>query len=81
MYYVTMTDKFMSGWGAARDKTNKLVIECATYTDASLIAKNARLRREMRRVNIRLTRPYYNPAFILTSWMSFDELSGPWKEE
>jgi hypothetical protein len=80
MYYVTMTDKFMSGWGDARDKTNKLVIECATYSDAALIAKNARLRREMRRVNIRSTRPYYSPASTVTSWKSFDELSGPWKE-
>jgi len=23
-YYVTMTDKFMSGWGMAANKTNKL---------------------------------------------------------
>ena len=27
-YYVTMTDKFMSGWGEAAGKVNKLVIEC-----------------------------------------------------
>jgi len=80
MFYVTMTDKFMSGWGDARGRVNKLVVECETYSDAALIARNAKRRSEMRRVNIRLTRPYYSPASVLTSWKSFGELSGPWLE-
>lgn len=79
MYYVTMTDKFMSGWGDARGKINKLVIECDTYGDAAQIARAARQRSEMRRVNIRLTKPYYG-AHVLTSWKTYGELSGPWKE-
>ena len=56
MYYVTMTDNFMSGWGLARNKTNKLVIECDDMNQAMLIEKNAKLRSEMRYVNIRSTR-------------------------
>ena len=40
-FYVTMTDKFMSGWGNAANKTNKLIIECDSYQDAELIQKNA----------------------------------------
>jgi len=28
MYYVTMTDSFMGGWGTAEGKINKLVFEC-----------------------------------------------------
>ena len=34
MFYVTMTDKFMSGWGYAAGKTNKLIIECADIAQA-----------------------------------------------
>lgn len=79
MYYVTMTDRFMSGWGPARGKINKLVIECETFSDAAQIARAARLRREMRRVNIRTTKPYYG-ANVLTSWKTYADLSGSWKE-
>lgn len=78
MYYVTMTDNFMSGWGDARGKINKLVIECGTYSEAAQIARAARQRREMRRVNIRATRPYYG-AHVLTSWKTYAELGGCWK--
>lgn len=83
MYYVTMTDKFMSGWGPARDKINKLVIECASYSEDAQIARAAHLRREMRREmrrdNIRTTKPHYG-AGVLTSWKTYGELSGSWKE-
>ena len=59
-YYVTMTDKFMSGWGMARDKTNKLVIECDTMNEAMIVQTNARDRDEMIYINVRSGKPYYN---------------------
>ena len=37
MYYVTMTDKFMSGWGRAEGKINKFVVECETREKAETI--------------------------------------------
>lgn len=37
MYYVSMTDKFMSGWGMAEGKLNKLVISCNTAEEANMI--------------------------------------------
>ena len=40
MYYVTMTDRFMSDWGLSAGRTNKLVIECPTYTQAEQIAQD-----------------------------------------
>lgn len=79
MYYVTMTDKFFSGWGLASGKINKMVVECDTYSEAAQIARAARERSEMRRVNIRQTRPYYG-AHVLTTWKTYSELSGSWKE-
>jgi hypothetical protein len=49
-YYVTMTDKFMSGWGQAAGKVNKLVIEASSYDEAAVVAANAKSRGEMKNV-------------------------------
>lgn len=79
MYYVTMTDKFLSGWGPATGKVNKLVIECNTYEQAAQIERAAKRRSEMRRVGIRTSKPYYG-AHVLTSWKKFEDMGGPWLE-
>lgn len=76
-FYVTMTDKFMSGWGMAKDKTNKLIIECETLDQAMQIERAARQRREMRYVNIRTTKPHYG-AHVLESWKTWGELGEIW---
>mgnify|MGYP003338133550 FL=1 len=78
MFYVTMTDKFMSGWGMSEGKTNKLIIECQNITQAMQIQRSARNRREMRYVNIRTTKPHYG-SHILESWKTWDELGDIWK--
>ena len=57
--WVSMTDKFMSGWGSAKDKINKLVIGCHNYSEAVIVAENARNRPEMKYVNICLNKPHY----------------------
>lgn len=66
-YYVTMTDKFMSGWGKAKGKTNKLVLCAKTYDQAEVVATNAKDRSEMKNVNIRSTKPAYNRRTHLVS--------------
>lgn len=66
MYYVTMTDRSMSGWGAAKGKTNKLVIECWTMAEALIVEQNAQNRSEMKHINIRWTKPNYTHAHV--SW-------------
>jgi len=63
-FYVTMTDKFMSGWGPARGKSNKLVISCDTLNEAEVVAENARARSEMKYVNIRSTKPSYPNSHV-----------------
>lgn len=77
-YYVTMTDKFMSGWGMAKGRTNKYVVECDNYEQAKIIERNARKRSEMKYVNIRASKPSYG-GLVLTTWKHFNDLSGPWK--
>lgn len=61
MLYVTMTDKFMSGWGMAKDKINKLIFECETLEEANIVAENARSRSDMKNINICSKKPYYSP--------------------
>ena len=67
-YYVTMTDKFMSGWGPARNKTNKLVIECDNYDEAVIVERNAQRRPEMKYINICSTKPHYRASSSHISW-------------
>ncbi|MCK5600374.1 hypothetical protein KAR91_00790 [Candidatus Pacearchaeota archaeon] len=71
--WVSMTDRFMSGWGHAEGKINKLVISCDTYSEAVIVAENARSRSEMKYVNIRLTKPYYPEHSYLVSRHGRDE--------
>ena len=67
-YYVTMTDKFMSGWGHANGKINKLVIECDSWEEARIVAENAEDRAEMKYISMTDTKPYYNKARYHTSY-------------
>ena len=72
-YYVTMTDKFMSGWGKAKGKINKLVIECASFEEAEIVAENAANREEMKYINITDRKPYYNSRQYYVSYHSKPE--------
>ena len=78
MFYVTMTDKFMSGWGHAQNKTNKLIIECNTIDEAEQIERAARRRNEMKYVNICTRRPRYG-AHVVESWKTYADMTG-WRD-
>jgi hypothetical protein len=67
-YYVTMTDSFLSGWGMAEGKTNKLVIECDTLAEAQIVKRNAKDRSEMKYVRISYKKPSYNQSMYLTHY-------------
>ena len=75
MFYVTMTDKFLSGWGYAQGRTNKLIIECNTIDQAEQIERTARQRSEMRYVNICTHRPRYG-AHVVESWKTYADMTG-----
>jgi hypothetical protein len=78
MFYVTMTDKFMSGWGYAAGKTNKMIVACDTIAQAEQIERAAQRRPEMRYVNIRTTKPRYG-ANVVESWKTWGDLGAVWK--
>lgn len=65
-FYVTMNDTFMSGWGKADGKTNKLIIECSTLDEVEIVSENAHYRDEMKYINWHYKNyPYYNPNKFL----------------
>ena len=78
--YVSMTDKFLSGWGRATNKTNKFIIICDTMEQAETIERNAQKRSEMKYINICLTKPRYNQNRYELSYRTFDELGAIWKQ-
>ena len=78
MYYVTMTDKAMSGWGNAQGKTNKFIIECETLQQAETIERNAQRRNEMKYINICSKKPRYGKN-VFESWKHYEDLGNLWK--
>jgi hypothetical protein len=73
-YYVTMSDKFMSGWGLAKNKINKIVIECDNYNQACELENNAKKQSEnYKYINICSKKPNYNKKCYLTSDYNYNE--------
>lgn len=78
MFYVTMTDKFMSSWGLAEGKISKFIICCETRQQAETIRNNAEKRQEMKYINITTRKPYYNNNKYITTYRQFSELGKIW---
>ena len=49
-YYVVMTDTFLSGWGGAKDKINKLILICTDKTQSEIVKDNAKNRTDMKHI-------------------------------
>jgi hypothetical protein len=78
MFHVRMTDRFLSGWGAAAGARNVLVVSCSTAEEAEAIRLAALDRREMTRVRV-CSSPPRERAGVVLSRRSFDEMRGPWR--
>jgi hypothetical protein len=79
-YYVTMTDKVMSGWGKAEGKINKLVLMCDDYHEAILVYNHAINRKNMIYINICENKPYYNSNKYYVSWHDKNDYSDWYKK-
>jgi hypothetical protein len=75
--FVTMNDKFMSGWGRATGKTNKLIIACDTLEQAEAIERNAKQRNEMKYINICSRKPQIK-SHHYPSWKHFEDMGEIW---
>jgi hypothetical protein len=78
-YYVTMTDRALSGWGGAQGRTAKLVIGTDDYDEARQLASAAERRGEMKYVNINTTRPRYDSRRYQVSFRDSSDMSGSWR--
>jgi len=59
-FYVTATDSFMSGWGPAAGKTNRVILPCESLAEAEVVEANARQRSDMKSVHICAAKPKLN---------------------
>ena len=75
--YVTMIDKFMSGWGMAEGKTNIYCIACPCIDSANIVAKNAAKRSDMTQIKIVYKAPRDTKAKLVTRKL-FSELGTIW---
>ena len=75
-YYVTMTDRFLSGWGNAAGKVEKYIIACDTMQQAITAAAIAKKRSEMRYISIRTTRPYYDKNAYHSTFVDISGATG-----
>lgn len=73
-YYVTATDKFMSGWGFAEKRISKMVAVCKDYKTACEVESTWSSRSDLNRVNITPNKPYYTPSRYHVSWYDGDTL-------
>jgi hypothetical protein len=80
MVYVTMTDKFMSGWGKAENKINKLIFECENREEANIVMDNAASRGDMKHINMSFKKPYYSSSRYYAQTKTKEEYESWYKE-
>lgn len=78
--YVTMVDNFMSGWGKASSKINRLVLECDTGEEAKIVYDNACNRGDMNQVQMLENKPSYDMEKVYVSWKTKEDYP-KWYEE
>lgn len=69
VWYVTATDKFLSGWGLATGKKHKLIVECKDIQQALKVKSNMEKDRTLSYVNYTSTKPSYPASKYTTKWM------------
>ncbi len=71
-YYVLCNDRFMSGWGPAKDMINTIVLPCETWKEAQFVKAYAESRGDMTRIRICANKPK-SRAGVLYSVHTSDE--------
>jgi len=79
-YYVTCTDKFMSGWGGAEGLINRLILPCETEEEAWIVYDNANGRTDQKNVHVCTTKPRLKSSGYLYQVMDRDDAK-PWYRE
>lgn len=74
-YYVSMTDKFLSGWGVAENKISKYIVICDNKKQALEVAECAgrKYNSEMAYIRICKNKPNYNTKRYVTSYTTYND--------
>lgn len=75
-FYVNMVDKFMSGWGKAKNTRAYYIVMCHTLEEAEAIEKAAQDRPEMKYIT--LTEKPRRVRYGQVTMRHVSELGGPW---
>ncbi len=75
MYFVIMTDTFLSGWGDADNKINKLIFICNNKNQSEIVKDNAKNRTDMKHIKsyVKIPRKYLNNNKCLTQIKTIDD--------
>ena len=72
-WYVTATDKFLSGWGLAEGKIHKLIIPCSSIEQARKLVKNMKNDRTLKYINYTSRKPNYPFRSYTTKWLKVED--------
>lgn len=78
-YWVSMHDKFFSGWGHARDKISIFMVKCKTLEQAEQVEKFAETEACMKRVRIHQCKPYFSKKRYHVQTKKFRDLGKIWR--
>ena len=73
MYYVKMTDSFLSGWGQAKCKKAVFIYECETIQEAEIVADNAMHRSDQKNIRICKYKPRLSSYNNLVQWRTKEQ--------
>ena len=73
-YYVTCVDFFLSDWGEAEGKSNRLILPCQDFAEAEVVCDNAKGRGDMKSVHIHSEKPRLRAADF-SLWQVMDRRS------
>lgn len=76
-FYVSMTDRFMSGWGRAEGRINKLVFVCNSEEEVEIVSDNAHNRTDMKYIHTYNKKPYWSGKRYLVQYKTKDDY-GSW---
>ena len=76
-FYVTCIDTFMSGWGKAKGRANRLIFPCDSRQEAEIVYDNALGRTDQQDIIVTQAKPYIEATGYLYQVLTKKD-AAPW---